>query len=79
MPGYENFYKTAEGKAYYQGERQYAVDLRADGTFRIEDVPAGQYELKLHFRGRTNPDEGGLHAAGPLQGHRARDPRWPER
>ena len=60
---FERFYKTPEGKAYYMGERKYAVDLRSDGTFRIEDVPAGQYEIRLHFRGRTSLDEGGLHAA----------------
>ena len=30
------------------------MDLHADGTFRIEDVPAGQYVLDLHFRGRTS-------------------------
>jgi protocatechuate 3,4-dioxygenase beta subunit len=60
---YERFYQTAAGKAYYQGERKYAVDLRPDGTFRFEDVPAGQYVLELHFVGRTNQDNGGLYGA----------------
>jgi RNA polymerase sigma factor (sigma-70 family) len=49
---YDRFYKTAEGRGYFQGERQYAVDLQADGSFRIEDVPAGNYALELHFKGR---------------------------
>ena len=60
---FERFYKTTEGKTYYTGDRKYAVDLHADGTFRIEDVPAGKYELKLHFLGRSDPDGRGIHAA----------------
>ena len=38
------------------GERQYAVVLHPDGTFRIEDVPAGRYVLTLPFDGRTQGD-----------------------
>ncbi len=57
---YESFYKTPEGKNYYQGEREYGASLNPDGAFRIEDVPAGQYILTLPFRGRTNSDESGL-------------------
>jgi hypothetical protein len=57
---FESFYKTPEGKAYYQGERKYAVDLGTDGAFRIEDVPAGKYVLTLPFRGRTSSDQSGL-------------------
>jgi hypothetical protein len=60
---YDRFYRTAEGKAYHLGERHYAFDLQADGAFRAEDVPAGEYELELHFRDRNQPDEGGLYAA----------------
>ena len=60
---YDRFYKTPEGKACYQGERQYAVDLHDDGSFRVEDVPAGNYRFELHFRGRHQQDEGGLFAA----------------
>jgi RNA polymerase sigma factor (sigma-70 family) len=60
---YDRFYKTPEGKAYLQGESQYAVDLHPDGSFRIEDVPAGNYRLALHFRGRHQQDAGGLFAS----------------
>ena len=60
---YERFWKTPEGKMFYQEERQYAVALNADGTFRIDDVPAGQYVLTLPFRGRTSSDESEILAA----------------
>src|SRR5205807_176178 len=39
------FRKTPAGRAYFEGERQYAVALRPDGTFHIDDVPAGRYKL----------------------------------
>ena len=49
---WDAFRKTPEGRAYFEnGEREYAVDLRPDGTFRIEDVPAGRYILTLPFEG----------------------------
>ena len=57
---FESFYKTPEGKAFYQGERKYAVDLGADGAFRIEDAPAGQYVLTLPFRARSSGDDATL-------------------
>ena len=39
---WDAFRKTPEGRAYFDNtEREYALDLHPDGTFRIEDVPAG--------------------------------------
>lgn len=60
---YDRFNGSAEGRAYRLEERKYAVDLRADGTFRIEDVPAGRYVLKLPFRSRTDQESERLLAA----------------
>ncbi len=60
---WDAFRKTPEGRAYFDNtERQYALDLRPDGTFRIEDVPAGRYVLKLPFVGRTEGDRAGRRA-----------------
>ncbi len=47
--------KTPEGRAYFENrQRQYALALGSDGTFRIEDVPPGRYVLRLPFEGRTD-------------------------
>lgn len=34
----------------------YAVDVRPDGAFRVEDVPDGRYILDLRFRGNAGGD-----------------------
>ena len=47
---WEGFHESPEGWAYLEGDRQFAVAIRPDGTFRIEDVPSGRYVLKLPFR-----------------------------
>ena len=43
--------KTSEGKAYDRSKRAYDIDVRPDGRFRVEDVPAGKYELHVEVRG----------------------------
>jgi RNA polymerase sigma factor (sigma-70 family) len=49
---WQAFSRTAEGRAEIEDrERRYAVQLRGDGEFRIDDVPAGRYVLKLPFEG----------------------------
>jgi AhpC/TSA family len=49
---WDAFARTPEGRAYVEDrDRSYAVALRPDGTFRIEDVPEGRYVLKLPFEG----------------------------
>jgi hypothetical protein len=59
----EAFTRTPEGRAYAEDrERSYAVDLRPDGTFRIEDVPAGRYVLKLPFEGLSRDTREGRQA-----------------
>ena len=40
--------------------RAYALDIEPDGSFRIEDVPPGTYELRIRV---TRPNEGGRRTA----------------
>jgi RNA polymerase sigma factor (sigma-70 family) len=41
---------TAEGEAYSSSERTLDTNVRPDGRFRIEDVPAGKYRLTAEVR-----------------------------
>ena len=60
---WDAFSRTPEGRAYVEDrDRSYAVDLRPDGTFRIEDVPAGRYVLKLPFEGLSRDTREGRQA-----------------
>ena len=34
--------------AYLRAGRSYAVKVEPDGSFRVEDVPAGKYQLSIH-------------------------------
>ena len=57
------FSRTPEGRAYVEDrDRSYAVALRPDGTFRVEDVPAGRYILKLPFEGLSRGTREGRQA-----------------
>ncbi|MGC8640665.1 MAG: sigma-70 family RNA polymerase sigma factor [Isosphaeraceae bacterium] len=49
--------KTEEGQAYSNVECRFDTNVRADGTFRVEDVPAGKYRLQayLHEPGNGVP------------------------
>ncbi|HZW31229.1 MAG TPA: sigma-70 family RNA polymerase sigma factor, partial [Isosphaeraceae bacterium] len=54
---WDTFRKTSAGREYFASfERHYAVTFRPDGSFRIEDVPAGRYVLKLPFSGNGGGD-----------------------
>ncbi len=60
---WDAFSRTPEGRAYAEDrDRSYAVDLRPDGTFRVEDVPAGRYVLKLPFEGLSRGTREGRQA-----------------
>ncbi len=52
------FYQTKKGQEYYFQSRRYALNFAADGSFRVEDVPGGQYRLRVDLR------EGG---GGPMR------------
>lgn len=44
------FYKTEAGRQYHFSKRRDALNFSKDGSFRIEDVPAGKYSLKIDLR-----------------------------
>jgi hypothetical protein len=54
---FTEFQKSPAGQAYLEGEQMYAVVMRPDGSFRIEDVPAGRYVLKLPFKDRMGHEQ----------------------
>jgi RNA polymerase sigma factor (sigma-70 family) len=53
---WDRFHSSPEGRAYLEGERQFAVAVHPDGTFRIEDVLAGRYFLEVASRGNIGGD-----------------------
>ncbi len=48
---------TDAGKAYSSPERFFDTNVRPDGRFRVEDVPAGKYRLhaEVHVPGHNSP------------------------
>lgn len=53
VPGKETI-RRLEGREY---ARSYAFEISYDGTFRVEDVPAGAYDLRINL---YEPPSGGL-------------------
>jgi peroxiredoxin len=53
----EQFLKTAAGKAWQRAQRAFATTADADGSFVFEDVPPGNYQLRVQLR--EAPDLGG--------------------
>lgn len=45
------FYHTDVGMQYYFSKKKYALNFQQDGSFRVEDVPPGKYELRFELRG----------------------------
>ncbi len=53
------FYRTEEGRSYYEGYNTYAVKVEPDGSFRLDDVPEGRYWLALSSKkDRSDPFSG---------------------
>lgn len=51
------FYQTEEGMKYFFAQRRFALNFSQDGSFRIEDVPGGKYNLRIELReGKGSPD-----------------------
>jgi hypothetical protein len=44
------FYRTEEGRRYYEGYNTYAVKVEPDGSFHLDDVPEGRYWLELSYQ-----------------------------
>ncbi|MBN1345328.1 MAG: M48 family metalloprotease [Phycisphaerae bacterium] len=64
----EAWYKTDAGKAYSRAHKWYAFVIGRDGRFRIDDIPAGRYELGVAVleppkRDHRGPEKeiGGVH------------------
>ncbi len=53
----EAWQRTPEGMAHRLADRRYAFKFGNDGSFRIEDLPAGMYHLSCELRGRKDKDE----------------------
>jgi hypothetical protein len=43
------WYNSPEVKAALENARHYALSMSPDGSFRIEDVPAGTYDLRINL------------------------------
>ena len=44
--------ETDEGEAYSRSARIFDTNVRPDGRFRIEDVPAGKYRFRPRYASR---------------------------
>jgi hypothetical protein len=64
-----------EVKAARDNYRYYAVSFKEDGSFRIEDVPPGQYELRMMF---NEPSASGSPNMGRVIGNLNKDVEVPE-
>jgi len=46
--------ETEEARQYFRDRRMFPLRFAPDGSFRIEDVPAGTYWLRLRVPGLPN-------------------------
>lgn len=44
------YYSSAAGRKYWFSKSRYVLKFSQDGSFRIDDVPAGQYEMSIDVR-----------------------------
>ena len=76
---YEEWSKTPEGKAYQErSQRNYSVKVQSDGTFRVDDIPAGQYDLNITVNEPLPENQAGI--GGDLLGsvtHKVNVPEMP--
>lgn len=57
---YQASFESPERMKQAREARTYPLDFESDGSFRVEDVPPGTYELRIHVsrpqpKGRPNP------------------------
>ncbi len=45
-----DYYSTPAGRQYWLSKRSYLLRFSPDGSFRIDDVPGGKYELTVDLR-----------------------------
>ncbi|WP_435019947.1 carboxypeptidase regulatory-like domain-containing protein [Tundrisphaera sp. TA3] len=59
---YREWTESPEGKAYQdRAQRNYSVKIEPDGSFRVDDVPAGDYTLSIAI---NEPPQGNLCGIG---------------
>jgi peroxiredoxin/uncharacterized GH25 family protein len=44
------FYRTEAGREHFFQNRRFALNFAPDGSFRVEDVPGGKYNLRIDLR-----------------------------
>jgi len=59
------FWRSEAGRALDRGASPYAAVFRPDGSFYIDDVPAGEYVLMIRA---TDPKAGYIPSVGPALG-----------
>jgi thiol-disulfide isomerase/thioredoxin len=65
---FQTFYASAAGRRYLFSKRRYDLRFAQDGSFRIEDVPGGKYELTIDA---LEPDaRPGAHRSPSITFHR---------
>ena len=55
----QDWLKTEPGKVFQRAERRYDLEIKPDGTFRVEDVPPGTYTLTIAANW-ANTSRGGI-------------------
>ena len=48
------YYSSPEGRQYWFSKRLYVLEFSPDGSFRINDVPGGRYEMAIDLRELVN-------------------------
>jgi hypothetical protein len=67
-PWLEIWHKTPEGHAHMLAGRSYTLRVDDDGTFRLDDIMPGTYELRFYLsEGRPDGRDGTGEAIGNLQ------------
>jgi hypothetical protein len=56
---YRAWNNSPEVRAATEKQRHYAVTFADDGTFRVDDVPAGKYEVNFYFNEPRNGNQNG--------------------
>lgn len=47
------YYQSDAGMAYHFQKKRYALNFQQDGSFRVEDVPAGKYTINFELREKS--------------------------
>jgi thiol-disulfide isomerase/thioredoxin len=63
----EEWLSTEAGRAFQRAERSYDLEIKPDGTFRLEDIPTGTYTLTIAANQAKESRRGTLETLGALQ------------